>query len=223
MSTITLSKETQILLKNFATINSNLLLKVGNKLSTISAQKNIMAEVSIAETIPEQFGIYDLNELLGALSLFNNPSLEFNPKWVNIKEGHSSVRFFSAAENVLIYPSKSITFPSEDVSFTLSANDLSMIMKTSSVLRATDVSIIGDEDGKLIVQVGDKKNNTANSYSAIVGETDKQFTANLKVENLKVLPGEYTVTLSSKKISRFKSTLTDLTYYIAVEQDSSFA
>lgn len=221
MSKITLSKETQNILKNFSSINSNLLLKPGNKLTTISSQKNIMASVTVTETFPEQFGIYDLNEFLGVLSLFNSPELEFSSKWVTVREGANSVKFFSAADNVLIYPEKDIKFPQEDVQFTLSAQNLQMIQKTSSVLRATDVSIIGDGEN-LTVQVGDKKNSTSNSFVAQVGETDKEFTAHLKVENLKIIPGEYSISLSSKRISRFQSTSSDLLYYIAVEQDSSF-
>lgn len=216
-----LSKETQTILKNYSTINSNLLLKPGNKLSTISAQKNVMSEVTVSETFTEQFGIYDLNEFLGALSLFNDPELDFNSKFVTIKEGSNNIKFFAASENVLVAPSKSINFPTSDVEFTLTAQNLQMILKTSSVLRATDVSIIGDGEN-LTIQVGDKKNSTGNSFSAIVGETDKSFTAFLKVENMKMIPGDYKVEISNKKISKFSAVTTDLVYYIAVESDSQF-
>ena len=214
-----LSKETIGLIKNFAGINSNLLLKSGNKLATISAQKNVMADATVTETFPD-FGIYDLNEFLGAMSLFDDPELDFDPKYVTIKQGNMSIKYFAADASVLTAPQKSITFPQAEIEFNMTAAMLNMIHRTASVLRATDLSIIGD--GKTITAVvGDKKNATGNSFSEPVGETDKSFRVNLKVENLKMLPGDYAVSISSKKISRFKGT-GDLVYYVAVEADSTF-
>jgi ribosomal protein L28 len=215
-----LSKETVALIKNFAGINSNLLLKSGNKLATISAQKNVMADATVTETFPD-FGIYDLNEFLGAMSLFDDPELEFTDKFVSIKQGGSNIKFFAADASVLTAPQKAITFPEAEINFTVTANILNMIHKTASVLRAADVSIVGD-GSKITAVVGDKKNATGNSFSEPVGQTDKTFKVNLKVENLKMLPGEYEVSISSKKISRFKSPSSDLVYYVAVEADSTF-
>ena len=215
-----LSKETVALIKNFAGINSNLLLKSGNKLATISSQKNVMADATVAETFPD-FGIYDLNEFLGAMSLFDDPELEFNEKFVSIKQGSSNIKFFAADATVLTAPQKAITFPEAEINFTMTTSMLNMINKTASVLRAADVSIVGDGSNVTAV-VGDKKNATGNSFSEPVGDTDKTFKVNLKVENLKMLPGEYQVSISSKKISRFKSPTSDLVYYVAVEADSTF-
>lgn len=215
-----LSKETVALIKNFAGINSNLLLKSGNKLATISSQKNVMADATVAETFPD-FGIYDLNEFLGAMSLFDDPELEFNEKFVSIKQGSSNIKFFAADATVLTAPQKAITFPEAEINFTMTTSMLNMINKTASVLRAADVSIVGD-GSKVTAVVGDKKNATGNSFSEPVGDTDKTFKVNLKVENLKMLPGEYQVSISSKKISRFKSPTSDLVYYVAVEADSTF-
>jgi gp45 sliding clamp, C terminal len=215
-----LSKETVALIKNFAGINSNLLLKSGSKLATISAQKNVMADATVSESFPD-FGIYDLNEFLGAMSLFDDPELEFNDKFVTIKQGGSSIKFFAADASVLTAPQKAITFPEAEINFTVNANMLNMIHKTASVLRAADVSIVGDGT-KITAVVGDKKNATGNSFSEPVGDTDKTFKVNLKVENLKMLPGDYEVSISSKKISRFKSPSSDLVYYVAVEADSTF-
>jgi ribosomal protein L28 len=214
-----LSKETLALFKNFAGINGNLLLKQGNKLATISAQKNVMADAVVSETFPD-FGIYDLNEFLGAMSLFEDPELDFDAKYVTIKQGNMSIKYFAADATVLTAPQKSITFPNADIEFTMTAAMLNMIHKTASVLRASDVSIVGDGT-TITAVVGDKKNATGNSFSEPVGSTDKSFKVNLKVENLKMLPGEYTVSISSKKISRFKSA-GDLVYYVAVESDSTF-
>ena len=216
-----LSKETVALFKNFAGINSNLLLKQGNKLSTISAQKNVMSDVTVTETFPD-FGIYDLNEFLGAMSLFDDPELTFDDKVCKITQGNMSIKYFAADASVLTAPSKAITFPDAEINFELSNQMLTMIQRTASVLRVEDVSIVG-ADGKITIVVGDKKNSTGNTFSEPVGTTDKTFKVNLKVENLKMIPGDYSVSVSSKKISRFKSSTTsDLVYYVAVEADSSF-
>jgi hypothetical protein len=214
-----LSKETTALIKNFAGINSNLLLKSGNKLATISAQKNVMADATVSETFPD-FGIYDLNEFLGAMSLFEDPELDFSEKYVTIKQGNMSIKYFAADASVLTAPQKAITFPAAEIEFSVTAAMLNMIHRTASVLRAADVSIVGDGSTVTVV-VGDKKNTTGNSYSEPVGSTDKTFKVNLKVENLKMIPGDYTVSISSKKISRFKGN-GDLVYYVAVEADSTF-
>jgi hypothetical protein len=214
-----LSKETTALIKNFASINSNLLLKSGNKLATISAQKNVMADATVSETFPD-FGIYDLNEFLGAMSLFEDPELDFSEKYVTIKQGNMSIKYFAADASVLTAPQKSITFPEAEIEFTVTAAMLNMIHRTASVLRAADVSIVGD-GSTITAVVGDKKNATGNSFSEPVGTTDKTFRVNLKVENLKMIPGDYAVSISSKKISRFKGN-GDLVYYVAVEADSSF-
>ena len=215
-----LSKETVALFKNFAGINSNLLLKNGSKLATISAQKNVMADATVGETFPD-FAIYDLNEFLGAMSLFEDPELDFKDKYVSIKQGSMNIKFYAADASVLTAPQKSITFPDAEINFTLSSAMLSMIHRTAGVLRAADVSIVGDGSSVTII-VADKKNATGNSFSESVGSTDKKFKVNLKVENLKMLPGDYEVSISSKKISRFKSPSSDLVYYVAVEADSTF-
>jgi hypothetical protein len=216
-----LSKDTVALFKNFAGINSNLLLKQGNKLATISSQKNVMSDTVVTETFPSDFGIYDLNEFLGAMSLFEDPELDFAEKFVTIKEGNASIKYFAADPSVLTAPQKAITFPNSDIEFTMTATMLNMIQKTASVLRATDLIIVGD-GSKMTIQVGDKKNATGNTYNAQVGNTDKTFKVFVKVENLKMLPGDYLVSISSKKISRFKATSSDLVYYVAVEADSTF-
>lgn len=217
-----LSKETLALFKNYAGINSNLLLKAGNKLSTISSQKNVMSDVTVTESFPVDFGIYDLNEFLGAMSIFEDPELTFEDKVCKITQGNMSIKYFAADASVLTAPSKSITFPTAEINFELSNQMLTMIQRTASVLKSSDVSIVG-ADGQITIVVGDKKNATGNSFSEPVGTTDKSFKVNLKVENLKMIPGDYSVSVSSKKISRFKSSTNgDLVYYVAVEADSTF-
>jgi len=216
-----LSKETLALIKNFAGINSNILLKTGNALNTVSAQKNIMASTTVGESFPQEFGIYDLNEFLSAMSLFEDPELDFQDKYVTIKQGNQGIKFFATEPSVLVTPSKPIVFPDSDIDFKLTEKNLSMILKTAAVLHGSDVSLVGDGT-KLTVVVGDKKNPTGNSFEEQVGNTDKSFTINLKVDNLKMIPGDYDVSISSRKISRFKSTKGDLVYYVAVEADSTF-
>ena len=216
-----LSKETLALLKNFAGINSNLLLKDGGKLSTISAQKNIMASASVTESLPSEFGIYDLNEFLGALSLFDDPELTFTDKFVTMKEGAAHIKYYAADKSVLSYPQKDITFPSSDIDFNLPSATLTQIIRTASVLRAPDLSIVGKK-GKVTLVVGDRKNPTANTFDLEVGDTESTFDVAMKVENLKMIPGDYDVSISSRKISRFQSTSSDTVYYVAVEADSSF-
>lgn len=216
-----LSKETLAIFTNFAHINTNLLLKAGSKVSSITSQKHVMASTTVAETFPVEFGIYDLNEFLGAMSLFDDPELDFSEKFVTISEGDASIKYFAAAAGVLVAPTKDITFPAVDVQFTLTAAMLNTIKKTSGVLRSTDLAVIGDGQ-KIVLQVGDKKNATGNVYSTNAGTTDKTFRANLKIDNLKMLPVDYVVSISSKKISRFQATTGDLVYYVAVEADSTF-
>jgi hypothetical protein len=217
-----LSKETLNVIKNFSGINGSLMLKAGNKLATISEGKNVMAEVTITETFPSDFGIYDLNEFLNVVSLFSDTSLDFSEKYVLVSDGGTSrIKYFAAGEGVVKSAPTTIKFPSADVSFTLEAGQLAMIQRTSSVLKASDVAIVG-VDGKLKVIVSDKKNDTSNAYEVVLGDTDETFKANIKVENLKMLPNDYEVSISKKKISKFKHTASDLTYYVAIEADSEF-
>jgi hypothetical protein len=216
-----ISKKTIELLKNFANINPNLMIKQGNRLATITAHKNVMASVTVDESFPNDFGIYDLNEFLGAVSLFEDPDFAFSGTDVKIKQDKNSIKFGAADASVLTSPQKEIVFPDSDIDFNVSASNLAMIQKTSSILRGSDLSISGD-GSKITATVLDKKNPALNTYSLELGATDKSFNVFLKVENLKMLPGDYSVSVSKKKISRFKATGSDLVYYVAVEADTTF-
>lgn len=219
-----LSKETLNVIKNFSNINGSLMLKAGNKLATISEGKNVMAEVTITETFPSDFGIYDVHEFLGVTSLFDNTDLDFKEKYVLIADANntnSRIKYFAAGEGVVKAPPATIKFPQPDVTFVLDANNLAMIQRTAGILKASDVTIQGDGN-TLSVIVSDKKNDTSNAYTHALGTTSETFKAHLKVENLKMIPNDYEVSISKKKISRFKHTASDLTYYVAVESDSEF-
>ena len=218
-----LSDSTLSLLKNFSTINTSILFKQGNKLRTMSVMKNILAEATIAEEFPKDFGIYDLNQFLNGLGLHNNPELDFeNDNHVIIKEGRSRSKYFFADPSVIITPpEKSIELPSEDVTFELSTDQLDKLLKAAAIYQLPDLCAVG-ENGVVKLVVRDKKNETSNTYAVNVGETDAIFSFNFKVENIKILPGTYDVFVSHKLLSRFTAKNHDLLYYIALEPDSTF-
>lgn len=218
-----LSESTVSLLKNFSSINQSLLFKEGNKLRTISVMKNILVEANVSETFPKDFGIYDLNQFLNGLSLHSSPDLDFeNDQYVVIKEGKSRSKYFFADPSVIVAPpEKEITLPSEDVCFVLTSQQLEKLKKAASVYQLPDISAIG-ENGVVKLVARDKKNDTSNDFSIVVGETDEHFVFNFKEENLKIVPGNYDVVVSSKLLSRFSNQNIDVTYYIALEPDSTF-
>ena len=218
-----LSESTISLLKNFSSINQSLLFKQGNKLRTISVMKNILVEANVSETFPKDFGIYDLNQFLNGLSLHSSPDLDFeNNQYVVIKEGKSRSKYFFADPSVIVAPpEKEITLPSEDVCFVLTSQQLEKLKKAASVYQLPDISAIG-ENGVVKLVARDKKNDTSNDFSIVVGETDENFVFNFKEENLKIVPGNYDVVVSSKLLSRFSNQNIDVKYYIAMEPDSTF-
>ena len=219
-----LSDKTLSFLKNFSTINQSLLFKQGSRLRTISVMKNILAEVTIDEELPKDFGIYDLSQFLNInTTLFQSPELDFeNEGYVMIREGSQRQRFFFADPSVIVTPpDKSLELPTEDVSFELKTDQLDRLLKAAAISQLPDLCVVG-ENGAVKLLVRDKKNDTSNDYSVTVGETDKTFSFNFKVENIKILPGTYNVVVSSKLLSKFTSTNHDLTYYIALEPDSTF-
>ena len=218
-----LSEKTLSFLKNFSTINQSINFKQGSSLRTISVMKNILAEVTIDEELPKDFGIYDLSQFLNGLSLHNNPELNFEAdNYVVIKEGRSRSKYFFADPSVIITPpDKSIELPSEDVTFDLSTDQLDKLLKAAAIYQLADLSVVGG-GGVVKVLVRDKKNETSNDFSIVVGETEGTFSFNFKVENIKILPGNYNVVVSQKLLSRFTSKNQDLTYYIALEPDSTF-
>jgi hypothetical protein len=218
-----LSDSTLSLLKNFSSINQSILFKEGSKLRTISVMKNILAEATINEEFARDFGIYDLNQFLNGLSLHQKPELDFaNDGYVVIREGRSRSKYFFADPSVIVTPpDKEITLPSEDVCFELTTTVLEKLLKAAAVYQLPDISAVG-EAGVVKLVVRDKKNDTSNAHEEVVGETDVTFNFNFKVENIKILPGTYDVVVSQKLLSRFTSKNHDLTYYIALEPDSTF-
>ena len=218
-----LSENTLTILKNFAGINNSILVKQGTQLRTISVAKNILAEANITEEFGRDFAIYDLNQFLNGLGLHHDPDLDFKEEsYLSIREGKRRVKYFFADPNVIISPpEKEISLPSEDVHFQLDSASLEKLLKAAAVYQLPDFCVVGTA-GAVKLVVRDKKNDTSNEYAITVGETDKEFIFNFKVENIKIIPGAYDVVVSSKLLSQFSNTQYDLKYYIALEPDSTF-
>jgi len=221
--TMNLSDKTLTILKNFAGINNSILVKQGNTLRTISVAKNILAEARIEENFPRDFAIYDLNQFLNGLGLHQDPQMDFTESsYLTIREGKRRVKYFFADPQVIISPpEKEIKLPSEDVNFQLDSTSLEKLLKAAAVYQLPDLSAVG-EAGVVKLVVRDKKNDTSNEFAIVVGETDREFTFNFKVENIKIIPTTYNVTVSSKLLSRFTNHDHDLEYFIALEPDSTF-
>ena len=218
-----LTDSTLAVLKNFAGINNSILVKKGNQLRTISVAKNILAEAEIPEDFPRDVAIYDLNQFLNGLSLHQDPNLDFTEdSHITIKEGRRRVKYFYADPQVIIAPpEKEINLPTKEVCFQLESTSLEKLVKAAAVYQLPDLSVIG-ENGEITMVVRDKKNDTSNEYAVNVGETDKDFEFNFKMENIKIIPGAYDVVISSKLLSEFTNTQYNLKYFIALEPDSTF-
>ena len=217
-----ISNDTRNVLKNFSTINSGIRVKSGNKLETISNMKNILAVATVNESFPQDFSIYNLPEFLGATSLLSDPEFEFGDTSLTVADDNSSLAYFYASEGMVTAPDKMITMPDAEIVINLSSTLLSELQKAASVLGVNDMVL--SSDGTVIrLEVTDKKNPTSNTFSRIVGEGNGvSYTMNFKIENLKVLDGNYEVSVSSKGISHFNNTDIDLEYFIALEPDSKY-
>jgi len=221
-----LSEHTVDVLKNFASINQNLVIKEGSTLTTMSAMKNIVAKAEVEESFDKEVAIYDLNEFLASISLFSSPVLEFNDGFVTIKEENSpknSLKYFYSDPSVVTSPNKTITMPSKEVSFTLNGDNLTKLKRAAGVIGAPDL-VLEKKNTDVFLTVKDKKNDTANTFSVDVDtvEDGSDFKFFFKVENLKVMDGDYHVDISSKNISHLASSNKDVEYWVALEPESSY-
>ena len=218
-----LSKSTLDILKNFSNINQSICFKEGTELSTLSIQKNILSRANVEEKFPKNFAIYDLSEFLSGLTLFEDPEFSFdNDNYVIIKDRKNSSRYFFADPSTIVTPPENkVELPSQDVSFTVAWSDISNVIKAAAIYQIEDLAVVGD-GSKIKLVVRDKKNDTSNSYAVDVGNTDKSFSFNFKVENLKLLPGDYQVVISKQNASLFRDANRDLEYLIALEPDSKY-
>ena len=215
-----LSNDTKEVLKNFSTINQNLLVKNGSVIGTMSAMKNIVSKATIPDTFNNEFAIYDLNEFLSAMSLFKDPTLTLDEKSVRFSEegGGSKLTYMFSDPSIVTAPKTEITMPSVDVEFTFTQDTFNQILKASAVLGVPDVVLKGTAGGDIVLTVTDRKNETSNDFSIVVGENSPtDFTYFFKVENLKLLSGDYKVQVSSKGISHFSNVSKSIEYFIALE------
>ena len=220
-----LNQTTQDILKNFSEINTNILIKPGSELNTISTMKNILAKATINESFDSEFGIYDLNEFLSVVSSLDKPELTLQEKHLTISaEGsRSKVKYFYSDPSVIVSPTKEVNMPESDVTFTLSESNLAQLRKMAAILSSPDLALVGTKGGDVVLKVCDKKNDTSNKFDIIVGENaTANYTFYFKVENLKMMSGDYDVAVSSKSISHFKNTKLPIEYWIALEPDSVF-
>jgi hypothetical protein len=222
-----LSNDTMDVLKNFSTINPNLVIESGQKIQTISESKTVMAMAEIVEDFPNQVGIYDLNEFLSVLNLIDSNNIEFADKYLRISStagNAQKVTYYYSNPEILTTPSKDINMPDVDVGVTLGAEVLSKIKQASSVLGHNDLSIMG-KDGVLEARIFDAKDNTANDYTLLI-ESDNtskgEFNFDFNIANLKLIPGDYFISLSSKKISHWQNTNFPVEYFVALEQTTNF-
>ena len=216
-----ISRPTIEILKNFCSINKSIVIKPGNKVATLSINKNILAIADVEESFDSQISIYDLGVFLGGLSLFDAPKIDTtqsNYVTVSDQTGRSKTRFFYADPDIITQPpEKEITIPSEDVKFRLEAGVLQQLQRAASVYQLPDLCLFCS-DGTMNLCVTDKKNDTSNSYSVEVGESDDQFCYCFKVENLKLLAGDYNVTISKQNVALFQGD--GIKYFIALEPNS---
>ena len=218
-----LSKHTLNMLKNFSDINMSIEIKKGNVLRTVSVQKNILAQAELEEEFPQDFAIYELNRFLGAVSLFDDPELTFNGKSTNIGTGRHSVDYVYCDPSMIVTPPENnITFPEPEVKFVLSQDALSQVMKASNVLGTPEIAVECDS-GNINIKALDVNNDSTDTFTVALDEkSDSKFRFVFKTENMKMLPGNYDVEISSKGISHYTMQGQKLEYWIATEASSTF-
>ena len=220
-----LNSETVNVLKNFSTINQNLLVKQGNTVKTVSEAKNILSTAILDQEFPNDFGIYDLNEFIGVTGLVDTAHLKFDEDFVTVSDstGRSKIKYFFAPEETLTTPTKDITMPECEVKFSLDNETLNKVRRAASTLGHSEVSIKPD-NGTLTLSVADTQNSTANTYSIDVnGEFSGDFNFVLSIANLKIIPGDYDVSISSKLIAEFAHKEMNVRYWIALEKTSTYS
>lgn len=217
-----LSQETISILKNFSSINQNIFIKKGSQLRTLSTQKDILAEATITEVFDRDVGIYDLSEFLNCLSLVASPEVNLKDNHIEITDGKNTIKYRYSDPSVLnLPPDKGLSLPSEDVKFVLYNEALNSIKKASLVLKIPDISFVGDGVG-IELRVSDAKNTGSNNYVIKLDDPAHSFfNMNIKVESLKLYPGDYDVVMSSKMLAKFTHRSSMITYYVAVDVSNS--
>lgn len=226
MSKITIEKKFyEELLKNFININKSLLIREGNTLSTLSVNKNIMAKCVVSDNFPTQAAIYDLSYLIGAILISEQPVLDFSKEnCMMIRDNTSkskSTIYYADPEIIVSPPEKELELPPADVSFNLPWNTFLKLKKSAEVYNIPDLCLYG-KDGKLTICTTDKKNDTANSFSVELQDSDLDRCFCFKMENLKLFPSDYRVSIHGGQVALFESTanrtgIESIRYWIALE------
>jgi hypothetical protein len=223
MKPVTFSKNTLSILKNFSSLNSNLLVKPGNVIKTITPSKNGMAIAKVDEKFDVEFGIWDLNKFLGVVSLFNNPTFDFGQKSMKIKNGGNSiVNYYYSEPRLLSVPTKDVIMPEVNVSIIMTEKQFSELQKAASVMQLPDLSFTTDS-GQIVAMVSDLGDPTTNTYKVVVEEKydGPEFLFNFKMENIKILPGDYKINFAKNVVGEFVHKTISLTYWFAMEANTS--
>jgi len=216
---------TMEVIKNFGTINQNLVFRQGNVLRTVADAKNVLAKATLDEDFPQDFGIYDVNEFMSAFNLIEDGNVSYQDNHMVIANGQSSINYFySDIEMLTNPPEKDLEMPSPEVTFNLTQDILSQLRKASSALGHKSVIIGSTEDGTVTLSIVDPKNTTSNVYTIEVdgawhGDIHVNTRLSINIDNLKLLPGDYTVEVSSKLISKFTNVSRQLQYWVALEKN----
>lgn len=214
------SENTLSVLKNFSTINPSVMLKKGNTIRTISPQKTVMATATIGETFGTNAGVYDLSRFLATLSLLDDPEIEFLDTMFSIKSGKDSVNYTYAAESMIVTPpDNDIQVPNPEVKVSVSWEHIQKVIRAAGVLQLGEIAFKGDGENVRLAAI-DSKDPTADGFNVVLSSTDKNFEMIIKVENLKLMPADYDVSLSSKGLAHFKTD--KVQYFIAIEKHSKF-
>ena len=215
-----INKDTLNTLKNFSDINMSIEVKAGNTLRTVSVQKNILAQSEVETTFPQDFAIYEVNRFLGAISLFDDPDFEFGQNSVRIGNDRNSLNYVYCDPSMIVTPpEKNITVPDPEVRFKLSQDSLSRVLKAGNVLGTPEIVVEGGSP--ITVRAMDSQNDSSDTFHVNLDEnTDKTFRFIFKIENFKMISGDYDVEISSKGIAKFSQN--QLQYWIATESSSTY-
>ena len=215
-----LDNATLQILKNFSAINKNIMFKPGNVIRTISSTKSVLARATISQEFDKSFAVYDLSRFIGTLSLFNEPEIDVKDSHVVISEGNNKFNYAVTDPSLIIVPpDREIELPNPEVNCLITEEALNRVMKALSVSQLPEIAIVG-KDGQILLQAVDTRGTTNDSFSVVVGETDARFRMVFRADCIKLIPGSYDVSISSKGLSHWKGA--NVEYWIAVESNSSF-
>jgi len=216
-----LSPRTMQLLKNFASINQSILFRQGDVLATISPGKTVLAKAKIAETFEREFAIFDLARFIGVMSLFNEPAIVTHEKYCEIKDDKQKLHYtYTDPSMIVVAPEKEVKIEQPEIEFTLTSDTFSRMMKAVAVLQTAELAVVGNGQN-ISLQTFDSKNSTSDNFSIVVGTTAHTFEMIFKVDNLKLLAGDYEVKMTKKKFGHFKGN--DVEYWITAEVNSTFS